>query len=144
MAEFSYNNKVHMGTKVSLFKVNQGQDPRMGFKMRKKGKYEGAKKFVEKIRSIQEEAKVALQKTQEDMKQYADREQGEVEEYKVGNLVLLNTRDLKYQIIGRCTEKFTKCFIGPYRVKAIIFSNAIELELPSTVKIHLVVNVSRV
>ena len=41
-------------------------------------------------------------------------------------------------------EKFTECFVGPYKVKAIISSNAIELELPSTIKIHLVVNVSSV
>jgi len=32
----------------------------MGFKMRKKGKYEGAKKFVEKMKNVQEKAKVAL------------------------------------------------------------------------------------
>ena len=49
-----------MGTKVSPFKANQGQDPRMGFEMRKKGKYEGAEKFVEKMRKVQEEAKAAL------------------------------------------------------------------------------------
>ena len=47
-------------------------------------------------------------------------------------------------MIGRHTEKFTEHFIGPYRVKAIISSNAIELELPSMVKIHPVVNISRV
>ena len=135
---------MHTGTKVSPFKANQEQDPRMGFKMRKKGKYKGAEKFAEKMRSIQEEAKATLQKIQEDMKRYTDRERGEVEEYKVGDLVLLSTKDLKYQMIGRHTEKFTKCFVGPYRVKAIVSSNAIELELPSTVKIHLVVNVSRV
>jgi len=116
----------------------------MGFKMRKKGKYEGAEKFVEKMRSVQEEAKAALQKAQKDIKRYTDRERGEVEEYKVGNLVLLSTKDLKYQMIGRCTEKFTECFVEPYRVKAIVSSNMIELELPSTVKIHPVVNVSRV
>jgi len=34
--------------------------------------------------------------------------------------------------------------MGPYRIKKVISSNAIELELPSTVKIHLVVNVSRI
>ena len=37
-----------------------------------------------------------------------------------------------------------ECSIGFYKVKAIISSHAIELELLSTIKIHLVVNVSRV
>jgi len=39
-----------MDTKVSSFKANNGQDPRMGFEMRKKGKYKGAEKFVERMR----------------------------------------------------------------------------------------------
>jgi len=34
--------------------------------------------------------------------------------------------------------------MGPYKVKGIVSSNAIELELPKTIKIHPVVNVSRV
>jgi len=37
-----------------------------------------------------------------------------------------------------------KQFVRLYQVKRIISINAIELDLPSTVKIHLVVNVSRV
>ena len=37
-----------------------------------------------------------------------------------------------------------KQFIGPYKIKAIISSNIVELQLPTTVKIHLVVNVSRI
>ena len=143
-AEFAYNNKVHTGTKVSPFKVNSGQDPRMGFEMRKKGKYKGAEKFVENLKNVQEEVKAALQKAQEDMKRYVDRERREVEKYRVGNLVLLSTKDLKYQMVGRQTEKFTECFMEPYKVKAIISSNAIELDLPTTVRIHPVVNVSRV
>jgi len=78
------------------------------------------------------------------MKKYADRHREEVEKYKVGDLVLLSTKDLKYQMVGRRTEKLTERFVGPYKVKSIVLTNAIELELPSTVKIHLVVNVSRV
>ena len=62
----------------------------------------------------------------------------------MGNLVLLSTKNLKYQMTGRHIEKFTKHFVGPYKVKVIISSNVIELELPSMVKIHPVVNVSRV
>ena len=35
-------------------------------------------------------------------------------------------------------------FVGPYKVKKIISLNAVELELSNTIKIHLVVNVSRI
>jgi len=37
-----------------------------------------------------------------------------------------------------------KRFVGPYKIKAIISSNVVELELSTTVKIHPVVNVSRI
>ena len=57
-----YNNKIHVTTKISPFKVNYGQDPRMGFEGRRKGKYEAAGKFVERMKKIQEEAKAALEK----------------------------------------------------------------------------------
>ena len=73
-----------------------------------------------------------------------DRERGEVEKYRVYNLVLLSTKNLKYQMARRHIEKFMECFVGPYKVKAIISSNAIELKLPSTIKIHLVVDVSQI
>ena len=56
----------------------------------------------------------------------------------------LSTKDLKYQMVRRHTEKLTECFVGPYKVKAIISNNTIELDLLSTIKIYLVVNVSRV
>ena len=66
---------------MSPFKANSGQNPRMGFEMRKKGKHEGAEKFAERMKNVQEETKAVLQKAQEEMKKYADRERGEVEEY---------------------------------------------------------------
>jgi len=102
------------------------------------------KKFIEKMKEIQEKAKTALGKVQEEIKKYADRKRGEVDDYKVGDLVMLSTKDLKYQIVGKRMEKLTKRFVGPYKVKKIVSSNTVELELPSTVKIHLVVNVSRI
>jgi len=143
-AEFVYNNKIHAATKNSPFKVNYGQDLRMGFEGRRKGKYEAAGKFVEKMRKIQEEVKAALGKAQEEMKKFVDRKQRKEEEYKVGDLVLLSTKDLKWQIKGRRSEKLTERFVGSYKIKRIISSNAIELKLPRTIKIHPVVNVSRV
>ena len=47
-------------------------------------------------------------------------------------------------MVRRRTEKLTERFVGPYKIKKIISSNTVELELPSTVKIHPVVNVSRI
>ena len=126
------------------FKANYKQDSRIGFKVKKKGKYKGVEKFVTKIKEIQEEAKAVLGKAQEEMKRYVDRKRTEVDKYKVENLVILNTKDLKYQVAGRRTEKLIERFIGPYRIKKIILPNIVELKLPSTVKIHLVVNVSRI
>jgi len=62
MVEFAYNNKIHVVTKISLFKVNYGQDPRMGFEGRKREKYEVVGKLIERIKKIQKEAKTALGK----------------------------------------------------------------------------------
>ena len=106
----------------------------MGFKGRKKGKYARAEKFVEKMKEIQEEAKAALGKVQEDMKKYTDKRRSEVNKYKVRDLVMVRRR----------TEKLPERFVGPYKVQKIVSSNAVKLELPSTVKIHPVVNVSKI
>jgi len=56
----------------------------------------------------------------------------------------LSTKDLKYQMVGRRTEKLMERFVGPYKVKRIVSANTVELELPSTIRIHLVVNTSRI
>jgi len=142
--EFTYNNKVHSSTQMSPFKANYRQDPRIGFKGRKKGKYVGVEKFVKKIKEIQKEAKAALKKVQEDMRKYADKKRSDVDKYKVGDLIMLSTKDLKYQMVRRRTEKLTEKFVGPYKIKEIISSNAVKLELPSTVRIHPVINISRI
>jgi len=44
------------------FKANYGQDLRIEFEGRKKGKYEGVERFVTKIKEIQEKVKAVLGK----------------------------------------------------------------------------------
>jgi len=47
-------------------------------------------------------------------------------------------------MVERRTEKLTKRFVGPYKVKRIVSINTVELELPGTIKIHPVVNISKI
>jgi len=82
-------------TQVLLFRANSGRDLRMGFEMRKKGKYKGAGEFTKRMKEAQEEAQAALKKAQKKIKKYADRKRSKGEEYKVGDQVLLSTKDLK-------------------------------------------------
>ena len=83
-AEFAFNNKVHIATKMSLFKVNYGREPRIGFDIRKKEKNEKAEEFVREMKERHEEARAALVKAQEEMKRQADRNRKKAEEYRVG------------------------------------------------------------
>ena len=141
-AEFAVNNKVHTATKVSPFMANYGKELRMGGDIRRKGKVESATAFMERMKKVQEEAEAALKKTQEEMKRYADRGRKETEEWKKGDRVLLSTKDLVFK--ERPSKKLTERYVGPYAIEEVVSSNAVKLRLPSSMRIHPVVNVSRI
>ena len=143
MAEFAFNNKVHTATKMSPFQANYGREPRMGFDIRKKGKNEKAEEFAREMKERHEEARAALVKAQEEMKRQADRSRKEAEEYRVGDKVLISTKDFSAELMKRATKKLMEKFIGPYVVKKVVSENAVELELPAMLRIHPVVNVRR-
>ena len=142
-AEFAFNNKVHTATKMSPFQMNYGREPRIGFDIRKKEKNEKAEEFVKEMKERHEEAKAVLVKLQEEMKRQADRSRKEAEEYRVGDKVLISTKDFSMELRKRATKKLTEKFIRPYVVKKVVSENAVELELLTMLRIHPVVNVRR-
>jgi len=133
-AEFTVNNK------VLLFMVNYGKELRIGRDIRKKGKVESTTEFVERMKKVQKETEAMLKKTQEEMKRYADRRRKKTEEWKKGDRVLLSTKDLVFK--ERPSKKLIERYVGPYTIKEVVFSNAVKLQLPSSIRIHPVVNVS--
>ena len=141
-AEFAVNNKAHTATKVSPFMANYGRKLRMGGDIRKKEKVESATEFVERMKKVHEEAGAALKKTQEEMKRYADRSRKEMKKWKKGDRVLLSTKDLVFK--ERPVRKLMERYIGPYTIEEVVSSNAVKLRLPSSMRIYLVVNVSRI
>jgi len=75
---------------------------------------------------------------------YIDRNRKKVVEYKVEDKVLLSTKNLTWQIRNKEMRKLTEKLMGPYKIKKIISENIVELELLVSMKIYLVVNVSRI
>jgi len=139
VAEFAINNKVHTATKVLPFMANYRREMRMGGDIRRKGKVESATEFVEKMKKVHEEAEAALKKTQKEMKRYSDRRRKETEKWKKEDRVLLSTKDLVFK--ERPSKKLMERYVGLYVIEEVVSSNAVKLRLPSSMRIHLVVNV---
>ena len=93
-AEFTVNNKAHS---VSPFMANYGRELRIGTNIRRKEKIEKVTEFPKRIKKVQEEVVAALKRTQEEMKQQADRERKKVEVQKVENKVMLSIKDLMFK-----------------------------------------------
>ena len=143
-AEFAFNNKIYTVTKISPFQVNYGKEPRIGFDIRKKEKNEKAEEFAREMKERYEEARVVLVRSQKEIKKQVDRSRKEAEEYRVGDKVLISTKDFSIELMKRATKKLMEKFIGPYMVKKIVSENTVELELPALLRIHPVVNVRRI
>ena len=141
-AEFAVNNKAHTATKMLPFMANYERELRMGGDIRKKGKVESATEFVEKMKKVHKKARTVLQKTQEEMKRYTDRNRKETEEWKKGDRVLLSTKDLVFK--ERPSKKLRERYVGLYTIEEVVSLNVVKLRLPSSMRIYPVVNVSRI
>ena len=54
----------------------------------------------------------------------------------------MSTKDLVFK--ERPTKKLTERYMGPYVIEEVVSSNVVKLRLLSLMRIHLVVNVSRI
>jgi len=112
--------------------------------LEKKEKNEKTEEFVREIKERYEEARAALVRSQEEMKRQADRSRKETEEYRVGNKVLISTKDFSMELMKKVTKKLMEKFIRPYVVRKIVSEYVVELELPALLRIHLIVDVRRI
>ena len=54
--------------------------------------------------------------------------------------VMLSTKDLVFK--ERPVHKLVERYIDPYKIEKVVSSNAVKLRLPTSMRIHPVVNVS--
>jgi len=76
------------------------------------------------------------------MKRQADKGRKETEDWKKGDKVMLSTKDLVFK--ERLVKKLVDCYVGPYAIEEVVSTNVVKLQLPALIRIHLVVNVSRI
>ena len=76
------------------------------------------------------------------MKQQADRERKKAEVWKIGDSVILSTKDLVFK--ERLAKKLVDWYIGPYTIDEVISTNAVKLQLSNLIRYHQIVNVSQV
>ena len=74
--------------------MNYGHNPRVGIESRHVTKSEPAKEFAEQMKTIHKEAQAALSKECNDIQCYADFNQGIAPEYRVGDKIWLNSKNL--------------------------------------------------
>ena len=65
-----------------------------------------------------------------------------MENWKRGDKVMLSTKDLMFK--ERPARKLVDQYVGPYTIEEMISTNAVKLQLPTLMRIHLVVNVSQI
>ena len=74
---------------------------------------------------MQKEAEAALRKTQEEIKQQADKRRKEMEEWKKRNKVMLIMKDLVFK---EClVKKLMDCYVDLYIIYKVVSTNAVKL-----------------
>ena len=140
IVQFSYNTKKQASTQKSPFEVTRSYNPQMGFEQRIT-KAPAAEKFTIIMQNTLAQTKANLEKAQERMKVQADKHRSTAPKYQIGNKVWLSTNNLK---VTCASKKLTEWWLGPYDVTKLVRDNAVRLHLPKTMRIHALVNISRV
>ena len=145
-AELSINNAVNATTGYTPFYLFYGREALMPMdlaiaKLTDAKDNPTAAEELERWRKALSFARENTERAQLRQKKYADQHR-RVEEFEVGDRVLLDNRHIKLQGETQRARKFNERFIGPYRIMRVINKNAYELELPASMKIHAVQNVS--
>ena len=81
-----------------------------------------------------------MKKAQEDIKRQTDWGRKETKDWKKGDRVMLSTKDLVFK--EKPAKKLVDQYVGLHTIKEVVSTNMIKLQLPTLMRIHLVVNVS--
>jgi len=133
MAEFAYNNSTTNATGISPFYANYGFHPTATNPAAVLPLNSASFAYGHWMHAIYEEARRMLDKTRERMRQYTNPHRKEPPVYQVGDLVMLNGRNIQ---TCRPSQKLDHKNHGPFQVEKVISPLAVKLTLPRKWRIH--------
>ena len=142
-AEFAYNSSKQSTTGYSPFYVAYGYHPRNPADLYNPDavdKVPAAQRFSEAALEGHKAAKAAIEEAQQKQQEIANRRRTRTPFLK-GSWVLLDASRYRFQ--GGEKHKLRQPWLGPYCIKEMRGPNAALLDLPQRVRVHPVINVSR-
>jgi hypothetical protein len=144
--ELAVNNAQQASTGFSPFYLNYGQEVSLPLDRAVAGLLPpNNPSAVDRIRQLKSDlvqAQTNIEKAQQRQSKYADQHRRDAK-LVVGDRVLLSTKHLKLVGADKRTPKFACQYLGPFKIKRVVNDNAYELDLPAAMRIHPVLNVSR-
>ena len=115
LAEYTYNNSATMATQMSPFFANFGFHPQTNWPVEKESKNPASRNYAHWMvtRSVHELRVKCLEETRERMGKYYDCSRKEVPSYSVGDIVMLNGKNIRTR---RAAKKLDTKLFGPFKV----------------------------
>jgi len=139
-AQFAYNNTKQTATGFAPFEIVYGSTMHMGIEQPHESIVPSIEDRIQKMHDSHELVTKALIRAKEDMKKFYDQKKSDAPQYQKGDKVWLDAAHLNIKRSGKFKEKR----IGPYSIIQLCGPNAVKLKLPSHLRIHPVINISRV
>jgi hypothetical protein len=140
LAEFAYNNSVHVTTRLTPFFANYGYHPEMHFKLPSpEARFRSEKAADERLGRLQtawDRLRESILEAQARQTRYAG---GKEMVFEVGDKVWLSAKHIQ---TARPSKKLDYKRLGPFKITKVINRNAYRLELPNSMKVHNVFHVS--
>ena len=139
MAEFAYNNSVTTGNGMSPFYANYGFHPVAMGPASMEPLNPSSQIYAHWMQTVHEEFRKGLEEVRERMYRYTDPTRKEPLAYQVGDLEMLNGRNIR---MCRPSKMLDQKNHGPFQIEKIVSPLAVCLTLPRKWKIHNVFHVS--
>jgi hypothetical protein len=132
LGEFTYNNHVHLSSQQTLFMVDTGRHPRMGFEPNQpRSQVIEVTEFAERMAKGVEEARAALTKAKDEYAMYYNQRRTPAPKFKPGDRVWLDSSNIH---TDRPSAKLADRSLGPYKVEQCVGRDTYRLTLPFSMR----------